>query len=717
MHAGLSSPGRRALRVALVYFLAGSLWIVLTDSIEISMEQARIDARLYDTAKGLAYVAVTALLFFEILCRELKRREQLEARASTSKAAHQALIDDMPALLTRFRPDGTIVSVNEACARFFGRSRDDLAGSNIFDRVPPEDHGIFREMISRLTPSDPVQKIEHRVQASDGVIRWQRWTNRASFGPDGALTEIQGVGEDTTDARQAAEALRLSEERYRHLVDACPDAIFVISDGRFAFANKAAFTMFRAGEASALLGTPVLDWVHPESQKLVRQRLALVLTTGAGNPPACVRMVRADGQDLWVESVSTPYPWNPSPAVQVIARDVTDRVAAEGRLRLVGTALDAAANGIVITDAAGLIQWVNPAFEAMTGYSMQEVAGKSPSVLKSGQHDAAFYRNVWDTITAGRVWRGEVVNRRRDGTLYAEEMTITPVRSGSGPITHFIAIKQDITQRKESEQALRVLNETLEERVEERTRAALAASEAKSRFLASMSHELRTPLNAIIGFSQMLLDGQAGALSDKQHHYAANIESSGQHLLRIISDILDLSKIEAGQVAIALQPTDIAQVLEQSVAVVQAMAEKKRIRIAVRLDPELPRVSADEIRIKQVVFNLLSNAIKYTDEGGSVTVRARTDYIPINPSSSEVSRCIAVSVADTGVGIPPADHGRIFAEFVQLDASYARRRDGTGLGLAVARRLVELHGGRIWLESDGIPGKGSVFTFAIPLPS
>ena len=230
-----------------------------------------------------------------------------------------------------------------------------------------------------------------------------------------------------------------------------------------------------------------------------------------------------------------------------------------------------------------------------------------------------------------------------------------------------------------------------------------AASRHKSEFLANMSHELRTPLNAIIGFSQVLHDEMVGSVNDKQAEYLDDITSSGNHLLSLINDVLDLSKVEAGQVELEIHPFSLREALERGVVMVRERAMEEGVRVALAADPEVDVVDGDERRIKQVIFNLLSNAVKFTPAGGEVDV-----------SAARVNGEVRVSVADTGPGVAPEDRDRIFEEFQQSETGVGQR-EGTGLGLALSKRFVELHGGRIWLESE--LGHGSTFTFALPARS
>jgi signal transduction histidine kinase len=253
-----------------------------------------------------------------------------------------------------------------------------------------------------------------------------------------------------------------------------------------------------------------------------------------------------------------------------------------------------------------------------------------------------------------------------------------------------------------TQSALAIQNARLFGEVEEKTRELEVANRHKSEFLANMSHELRTPLNAVIGFSEVLLERMFGEINAKQEEYLNDILGSGRHLLSLINDILDLSKIEAGRMELELAAFDLPQAIDNALTLVRERATGRAIALRVAVDERLGEFRGDERKIKQVLLNLLSNAIKFTPEGGRVEVRAEP-----------VDGHVELSVSDTGVGIAPADQEAVFEEFRQVGTDYAKKREGTGLGLALARRFVELHGGRIWVKSA--PGEGSTFTFSLPV--
>jgi signal transduction histidine kinase len=249
-----------------------------------------------------------------------------------------------------------------------------------------------------------------------------------------------------------------------------------------------------------------------------------------------------------------------------------------------------------------------------------------------------------------------------------------------------------------------IQNARLFREIENKSRQLEIANKHKSEFLANMSHELRTPLNAIIGFSEVLQEKLFGDVNEKQEDYLNDIHSSGKHLLGLINDILDLSKVEAGRMELDLAKFDVASALSNAMTLVRERAQRHNVALKMTVDPALGEVTADERKVKQILVNLLTNAVKFTPDGGSIDVTARREQ-----------DAVVVAVRDTGIGIAPEDHAAVFEEFRQVGRDYTKKQEGTGLGLTLTKKFVELHGGRIWVESE--PGKGSTFTFTIPIKS
>ena len=379
---------------------------------------------------------------------------------------------------------------------------------------------------------------------------------------------------------------------------------------------------------------------------------------------------------------------------------------ANAELKKLFNAIEQAAESIVITDKNGVIQYVNPAFSTVSGYTKEEALGKNPGILNSRKNPPGLFKDMWKIILSGNIWKGTIINRKKTGALYYEEMTVAPVLNELGDITNFIAIKNDVTDRIRSEEEIKQKNAELEKA----RLSAESANRAKSEFLANMSHELRTPLNAIMGFSEVLLNDMAGPVADNQKEYINDILESGKHLLSLINDILDLSKIEAGKMELELSEVPLNDLIEGSLYMIREKAIKHRINLQTDLQEDIGLVTVDERKIKQVLFNLLGNAVKFTPDSGTITVRARRvrsqDTGVAGPGNIEIS------VEDTGIGISPEDQKRLFQPFQQLETALLKKYAGTGLGLNLCKKFVELHGGEIQVMSE--EGNGSKFIFTLP---
>jgi len=371
-------------------------------------------------------------------------------------------------------------------------------------------------------------------------------------------------------------------------------------------------------------------------------------------------------------------------------------------LRILSLAVKQSPVSIVVTDKEGSIEYVNPRFCQVTGYGMDELLGKNPRVLKSGNLLPSFYRELWDTILSGKRWVGTFVNKKKDGSEYVEDAAIAPILRDDGAITHFVGVKEDVTERiKTTERLMESERQMAAAKAE-----ADAANRAKSSFLATMSHEIRTPMNAILGLSHLTLKTP---LDEKQRRYVEGIKDSVESLLGIVEDILDFSKVEAGKMSLENKPFSYRSLLSQLTLSVTLKARSKGLSLRFDVDPAIPdTLEGDQLRLRQVLTNLLDNAIKFTSNGGAVL---RLHAV----QSSGESVVVAFSVQDTGIGIQSSRLSRLFTPFEQADLSTARRYGGTGLGLSISARLVELMGGHLEVEST--PGEGSLFHFQISLGS
>ncbi len=382
-----------------------------------------------------------------------------------------------------------------------------------------------------------------------------------------------------------------------------------------------------------------------------------------------------------------------SELVRVI-RYAIHRKEMEQRNQLLAMAVNAAAKAIIITDADSRIEWINPAFTHLTGYEFDDVVGMIPGALwRSGLQEKSFYEQMWNCIREGRNWRGELINKRKDGSLYHEEMSITPVAGEDGKIRHYIGIKEDISVRKMAERAVIAAKEAAEQ-----------SAQTKANFLANMSHEIRTPMNAILGLSEL---GMEETSLDKTRHYLSQVNQAANNLLGIINDILDFSKFEAGKIVLENSGFNIKQLIGDIEQIMSLKAEAKAIKLRFTISDGVPkRLIGDTLRLRQVLTNLVGTAIKFTDQG-SVDVIFNQRGI----SNNRIN--LHVEVTDTGKGMSVEEVSRLFQPFVQGDPSTTRKYGGTGLGLAISQQLINNMGGVIRCSSE--EGKGSTFEFTISL--
>lgn len=376
--------------------------------------------------------------------------------------------------------------------------------------------------------------------------------------------------------------------------------------------------------------------------------------------------------------------------------DISERKETEIRLKTLTRAIHNAPVSVVMTNRAGDIEYVNPKFTQVTGFLPEEVMGENPSLLQSGKQSEEFYADLWTTILKGEEWNGVFINKKKNGELFFEGASISSIREENGDISHFIAIKEDITERVESEQLLIKAMEKAEE-----------SDQLKSSFLANMSHEIRTPMNGIMGFADLMTKPDIS--NEKKKYYADIIKSSTTRLLRLLTDIIDYSKIDAGQIEIHEIPFNMNVLIDQVIQEAKLNAKDTPIsKLEVVSRKALLKDSAmfvsDEVRLKQVLLNLINNAMKFTPEG-SVEI----GYEYANKDG------VVLYVKDTGLGIPKEKQTIIFERFRQVDETTKRSYEGAGLGLSITRGLVQALGGKIWLESE--LDKGTTFFVSLPITS
>jgi PAS domain S-box-containing protein len=852
------------------------------------------DLKIAEALAAQFAVASSNAMLYQKAQTEILERKLAEDSLRESEEKWRMLVSNTPDFIALLDAELNFLFMNRFSEGF---KPQDVIGSPVYQYISPESVELFKnKYIESLEKWSPVH-FEYKAMGDRGEMRFYHNSLIPLHNKNGEIN-ILSVARDITERKKAEDQLRESEVRFRALIENAPGAITLLGgDGRTKFVSSSTQRIM-GYMPDEMLGQDPSNYTHPDDLPALLELLRDLMNNPGQVSTTQYRFKHKDGSWRWVESTISNLLYEP--AIQAVAfnfQDISERKRAQKLLHLQSAALESAANAIVITDRNGSIEWINPAWSAMTGYSFSEALGKNPRLLKSGLQDQLFYKDMWDTILAGQVWQGELVNRRKDGSFYTESEIITPVWNELGEITHFTAIKQDITARKHAEEEishhlseLEVLYENslsinrllepkqiaeklidilalklhwhhaairlyyresdkvelvalnnpgfsakqlaeqigqinqlithsahgfsgwvikngipvrsgdvksdpryfqtypdicsglympirvgdnilgsisveseerdafseqderllqtiasqaavsienaqlylvaqqelgerkraelellkaqseLEKRVAARTadlkianHALEKAAKMKDEFLASMSHELRTPLTGILGLSESLQYKTYGELTEKQNNIVKMIESSGRHLLELINDILDLSKIEAGKLEMQFEPCSLSGICQASLQMIKGLAAQKHLEVRFSITPDSIILRTDGRRLKQMLVNLLSNAVKFTAEGGKLGLEV---------TGSELESRVRITVWDNGIGIKSEDFPRLFKPFIQLDSSLARQYAGTGLGLSLVQRMASLQGGSIELESTF--GEGSRFTIVLP---
>ncbi len=504
---------------------------------------------------------------------------------------------------------------------------------------------------------------------------------------------------------RAERAQRESDRKYRDVVEQVKEVIFQTdAGGRWTFLNPAwtEVTRFPVRES---LGKMFLDYVHPDDRERNAKAFEPLILRKKDSCRHEVRYLTREGGAKWMEVYARLLIDEQGNTVGTAGTltDVSERKSAEAQMRLLQRAVDANANGIVISDATqhdNPVVYVNPAFERITGYAASEVIGRNCRFLQGGLQVQPGLTELRAAFKERRATTVVIQNYRKDGTVFWNEFTVAPLLDKEGVLTHYIGLISDVSARVLAEEEMRQLNTQLGEARD----AALESVRLKSEFLANMSHEIRTPLHGILGMAQLLTSTR---LDPEQQEFLVNVQSCSDALLGIVDEILDFSKIEAGKMSIEEEDLDLRLLLDQALDPFELAARGKGLEFALRIVPETPTyVRGDGLRIRQVLSNLVSNALKFTERGRVV----------VEVCLAEMRGNLAVlrfEVRDTGIGISADGMKKLFQVFSQVDSSTSRRYGGTGLGLAISRRLTELMGGKMGVESR--TDKGSIFWFTLPL--
>jgi two-component system, sensor histidine kinase and response regulator len=635
------------------------------------------------------------------------RRAQLALEVG--RARYFDLYDLAPVGYCTLDTAGLILQANLTAATLLDVARGTLVHQPLTRFIAAQDQDLFYQHRRRLIETRETQSCDLRITRQDGRTFWAHLVTSLALDADReAATSLRVVLSDITDSKLAKDELRISH----HALKAVSQGVLITTVDRRIVSVNEAFTALSGYGAAEVLGRncrllqgPLTD---PQTVSLIRQKLRDG-TEFSGE----ILNYRKDGSSFWNDLSIAAVRDDQGQLTHFVGimRDVTERKQSEIQLHKLSLAVEQSPESIIITNVDVRIEYVNEAFVRTSGYTREEAMGQDPGVLlRSGQTPPARFAEMWQAIRQGETWQGEFANRRKDGSLYVDSAVVTPLRGPDGSITHYVSVQEDITRQKAADDEIdrhrHHLEELVASRTEELARArqqAEAANEAKSLFLANMSHEIRTPMNSIIGLNDLMRhDGATPA----QIVQLDKIDSAGHHLLSILNDILDLSKIEAGRLELECTDFHLSTIFDNVRSILSEPARRKQLQFDIDLDSVPHWLRGDPTRLRQALLNYAGNAVKFTP-GGRVALRA--DLL----TEQDGALLIRFGVQDTGVGLAKQDQARLFQPFEQADPSTTRKYGGTGLGLVITRRLAELMGGEVGVDS--VLGQGSTFWFTARL--
>ncbi|MBI5790353.1 MAG: PAS domain S-box protein [Rhodocyclales bacterium] len=693
--------------------------LTLTVEEELSAHDGK---RFLLSTKGPLHDAEGEVIGTFCIARDITERKQMErelaataASLKDSLARAQLLLDSAMDAVICIDQDGIVQAWNASAEAIFQHPAEQALGRSLGDLiVPPAFRERHRQGLERFIRTGQRNAVGKRLELTGMRADGAEFPIELTIGAlrDGEKYLFTAYIRDISERRAAEDVLRASEQRFRDLVNTT-DGIVWEADAKtfeFTFVNP---------QAERLLGYATQDWtqpgfwakhLHPEDREWAPEYRA---TCAAGREPYNLeyRLIARDGRTVWVHDKVTVVTEDGAPRwLRGIMMDVSERRESDEMLRKLSLAVEQSPESIVITNIKAEIEYVNEAFCRTTGFRRDEVLGKNPRILHSGQTPSETYAAMWEQLVQGIPWKGEFFNRRKDGSEYVEFAIVTPIHQPDGSISHYVAVKEDITEKRRVGRELDQHRHHLEQLVANRTaqleearRHAEAANVAKSTFLANMSHEIRTPMNAIVGLTYILRRTQP---TPEQADKLTKIDEAAEHLMAIINDILDLSKIEAGKLTLEQTDFSLSAILDHTQSLIADQARAKGIDVRLECEGVPHWLRGDPTRLRQALLNYAGNAVKFTKRG-SITLRALLE----EETADDVK--IRFEVEDTGIGIPADQLPGLFQAFVQADASTTRTYGGTGLGLAISRRLATMMDGESGVESQ--VGRGSTFWFTVRL--
>ncbi len=658
---------------------------------------------MFEVIQAILVVLVILILLFIskrsihrnlLLRKEIEQREKAEKELKESESYFRLLFELNPQPMFVYDLDSmNITAVNNSAIKVYKYSKDEFLSMNILDlKAPSEFSRLWKNLIEDPNSFQHTEIWNHKTK-DNLIIQVEVHSHNLDFRQKNARLVLLI---DITEKLKIDQELSESRLTLSNLIDNLPGVIY-----RCALDEN--YTMEYLSDAcSRITGYSPDDFIKSktisfndlilpeyrlpiwEKWQKIREEHSIFeeeypIKTASGE----IKWVWERGRCVFNKNNGIDY-------LEGYIEDITFKKQAEKELRKISQAIKQSPVSIVITNANGIIEYTNPKFTEVTEFEASEALGKNPRILKSDMMTPEFYTEFWATISSGKIWTGEVINKTKSGRLYWASKSVSPIFDEKGKITHYVAVCEDISEKKKTENELIKAKEKAEE-----------SDRLKSSFLANISHEIRTPMNGILGFAELLKEPDLAP--ENQKEFLNMIEKSGLRMLNIINDLIDISKIEAGETTLRIKKTSINKMLRELHLFFMRESNQKNINLDYHCDlpEEESFIETDSTKLSQVLTNLIKNAVKFTEEGSVVFGYKQKDSM------------FEFFVADSGPGIPPEQMDLIFERFRQSTLNLTRKYEGAGLGLAISKAYVELLGGTIWIESE--LGKGSTFFFNMPL--
>jgi PAS domain S-box-containing protein len=658
-------------------------------------------ADAFDIEERMLLTALANNLAYGIeLLRSRETRARAEKALRKSERNFRSITEHITELVYVADHTGVLTYVSPLIEKLFGYLPHEVIGHNFTEYLPeekiPEALQIFNDTLLHPNTNKVVKFPFRKKNGSlfSGEVNLQYYQDREHSGMIGLIHDITEHEQQEKIREQYEERLLENQLFLQSIYDDVNHAIFVVDvcpDGSFRYKGNNKLHVKLTG-----ISTEGIAGKTPE-ELVADQHIAQAIT---GKYHACIQSGKTIqyeesmpflGKDMWWETVLNPVRNECGRIYRIIgtSTNITERKQAENQLKKLSVAVEQSPAIVVITNPLGDIEYVNPMFTLVTGYSAEEAIGQNPRILKSGLMADSVYEELWKTIITGKLWHGEFYNKKKNGELYWDQAVISAIMNNDGEITNFVAVKLDITEQKKTFDELTAARVNAEE-----------SDRLKSAFLANISHEIRTPMNGILGFSQLMKEPHLSG--EEQAEYIDLIQRSGERMLNLINDLIEISRIEAGETMLHIAETPLNVVLRDLEAFFKPQAEKKSLCLSFQttLSERESLISTDRGKFTQILTNLIQNALKFTTAGR------------IDVGYTKKGKVFEFYVTDTGIGIPADKKESIFERFRQVDNTLTRNHEGSGLGLSISKAYVTMLGGTIRVEST--EGQGSTFIFTLP---